>query len=105
LLSPTLRLDYSGLTIRLAARAGVPVQAHRKEWVEKGALFSYGADLAPIGRAGARYVDSLLRGTPPSKLPVEEVPTVDFAINLKTASMLGIKVPEEMIIRADEVYR
>jgi putative tryptophan/tyrosine transport system substrate-binding protein len=105
LLSPTLRLDYSGLTIRLAARAGVPVQAHRKEWVEKGALFSYGADLAPIGRAGARYVDSLLRGTPPSKLPVEEVPTVDFAINLKTASRLGIKVPEEMIIRADEVYR
>lgn len=105
LLSPTLRLDYSGLTIRLAARAGIPVQAHRKEWVEKGALFSYGADLAPIGRAGARYVDSLLRGTPPSELPVEEVPTVDFAINLKTASRLGIKVPEDMIIRADEVYR
>jgi putative ABC transport system substrate-binding protein len=105
LLSPTLRLNYSALTIKLARRAGIPVQAHRKEWVEKGALFSYGADLGPIGRAGARYVDSLLRGTPPDKLPVEEIPTVEFAINLKTASRLGIKVPQEMIIRADEVYR
>jgi ABC-type uncharacterized transport system substrate-binding protein len=105
LLSPTLRLNYSALTIQLAGRAGIPVQAHRKEWVEEGALYSYGADLAPIGRAGARYVDSILKGTPPSKLPVEEVPTVDFAVNLKTASKLGVKVPQDMIIRADEVYR
>ena len=65
LLSPSLRLNHSALTIRLAKRAGIPVQAHRKEWVEQGALFSYGIDLAPIGRAGARYVDSILRGTPP----------------------------------------
>jgi putative ABC transport system substrate-binding protein len=105
LLSPRLRLNFSALTIQLARRAGLPVQAHRKEWVEKGALFSYGADLGPVGRAGARYVDSILRGTSPADLPVEEVPTVEFAINLKTASRLGIKVPPDMIIRADQVYR
>lgn len=105
LLSPRLRLNLSALTIQLAERARVPVQAHRKEWVKAGALFSYGTDLGPVGRAGARYVDSILRGTSPAKLPVEEVPTVDFAINLKTASKLGIKVPPDMIIRADEVYR
>ena len=105
LLSTKLRLNFSSVTIRLAARARLPVQAHRKEWVEKGALFSYGADLRPIGRAGARYVDSILRGTRPADLPVEVVPTVEFAINLKTASRLGIRVPQAMIIRADEVYR
>ena len=105
LLSPRLRLNFSSLTIRLAARARIPVQAHRKDWVEKGALFSYGADLGPIGRAGARYVDSILRGTAPADLPVEEVPTVEFAINLKTAGRLAIKVPQDMIVRADEVYR
>jgi putative tryptophan/tyrosine transport system substrate-binding protein len=105
LLSPTLRLNYSGVTINFAQRAHIPVQAHRKEWVENGALFSYGADLGPIGRAGARYVDSLLRATPAAKLPVEEIPTIDFAINLKTANRLGIRVPEDMIIRANEVYR
>lgn len=105
LLSARLRLNHTALTIRLAKRARLPVQAHRKEWVEQGALFSYGIDLPLIGRAGARYVDSILRGTSPADLPVEEVPKVEFAINLETAGRLGIKVPQEMIIRADEVYR
>jgi putative ABC transport system substrate-binding protein len=105
LLSPSLRLNHSALTIRLANRAGLPVQAHRKEWVEQGALYSYGMDLDPIGRAGARYVDRILDGASPADLPVEEIPTVDFAINLETAGKLGIKVPQEMIIRADQVYR
>jgi putative ABC transport system substrate-binding protein len=105
LLSPSLRLNHSALTIRLSERAGLPVQAHRKEWVEQGALYSYGIDLDPIGRSGARYVDRILDGASPADLPVEEVPTVDFAINLATARKLGIKVPQEMIIRADQVYR
>ena len=105
LLSPTLRLNHTALTIRLAARARVPVQAHRRDWVEKGALFSYGADLRLIGRHGGRYVDSVLKGTSPADLPVETVEEVEFAINLKTASTLGIRVPQAMIIRADEVYR
>ncbi len=105
LLSPSLRLNHTALTIRLAKRARIPVQAHRKEWVEEGALYSYGIDLPLIGRAGARYVDSLLRGMSPADLPVQEIPEIELAINLDTAARLGIKVPREMIIRADEVYR
>lgn len=105
LLSPSLRLNHSAITIRLAKRAGLPVQAHRKEWVEQGALFSYGIDLVPIGAEGARYVDSILDGTSPADLPVDEIPETEFAINLATAGRLGIKVPQDMIIRADQVYR
>jgi len=105
LLSPSLRLNHSSLTIRLAERARLPVQAHRKEWVEEGALYSYGIDLPLIGRAGARYVDSILDGTSPADLPVEEISKIELAINLETAARLGIRVPQEMIIRADEVYR
>lgn len=105
LLSPSLRLNQSALTIRLARQAGIPVQAHRKEWVERGALFSYGIDLPLIGRAGARYVDAILRGAKPTDLAVQVIPKIEFAINLETAARLGIKVPQEMIIRADEVYR
>jgi putative ABC transport system substrate-binding protein len=105
LLSNNLRQNYSALTIKLAQRARLPVQGNRKEWTEQGALFSYGIDLAPLGRAGARYVDSILRGTSPADLPVEEFPETEFAVNLETASRLGIKIPQEMIIRADEVYR
>ena len=105
LLSPSLRLNHTAQTIELANKAKLPVQAHRKEWVEQGALFSYGIDLPLIGRSSARYVDAVLRGTPPSELTVEEVAKLEFAINLRTASALGIKPPQEIIIRADHVFR
>ena len=105
LLSPSLRLNHSKRTIELATDANLPVQAHRKEWVETGALFSLGVDVGPVGEAGARFVDAILTGTPPAELPVEEVPRVQFAINLETAKELGIPVPQEVIERADVVYR
>jgi putative ABC transport system substrate-binding protein len=103
LLSPSLRLNFSQRTIELAAEAGLPVQAHRREWVEKGALFSLGVDIGPVGAAGARYVDAILTGTPPAELSVEEVPRVEFAINLDRAGELDIQVPQEVIVRADVV--
>jgi putative ABC transport system substrate-binding protein len=105
LVSPALRLNRTRLTSRLARKAGLPIQAHRREWVEQGALFSYGIDTPLIGHEGARYVDSLLRGTPPADLPVDEISKIEFAINLKTAARLGIQVPQEMITRAEYVYR
>ena len=105
LLSPSLRLNFSSVTIELAKAAGLPVQAHRKEWVEQGALFSLGVDVGPVGTAGARYVDAILRGTPPSELPVQEVPRTQFAISLKRARELGITVPADVIDRADKVYQ
>ena len=104
LLSPSLRLNFSKRTIELATEANLPVQAHRKEWVEQGALFSLGVDVGPVGDAGARFVDSILRGTPPADLPVEEVPRIQFAINLARARELGIVVPPDVITRADVVY-
>lgn len=105
LLSSTLRLYHTALTLRLAKRAHLPVQAHRKDWVELGALFSYGSDLYPIGAEAAFYVDSILDGVPPSELAVQEIPDVTFAINLATARRLGIDVPKRRIIQADVVYR
>jgi putative ABC transport system substrate-binding protein len=105
LLSPSLRLSFSKRTIELAKEANLPVQAHRKEWVEQGALFSLGVDVGPVGYAGGRFVDSILRGTLPADLSVEEVPRVEFAINLARARELGITVPDDVITRADVVYR
>jgi len=81
------------------------VQAHRKEWLEKGALFSVGVDVGPVGTAAGRFVDSILRGTPPADLPVEEVRKTEFAINLARARELGIDVSPDVIARADKIYR
>jgi putative ABC transport system substrate-binding protein len=104
LLSPSLRLNHTALTIELASRSRLPVQAHRKEWVEQGALFSYGIDLPLIGRTAARYVDGILRGKAPGELPVQEVARIEFALNRETAAELGLTVPHDLIIRADERY-
>ena len=110
ILSPSLRLNFSKKILGLAAAANLPVQAHRKEWVDpqqndKGALFSLGVDLAPVGTAAARFVDSILKGAKPADLPAQEVPKVEFALSLKRAAELGIKVPADVISQADPVYR
>jgi putative ABC transport system substrate-binding protein len=105
LLSPSLRLNFSQAAIDLAIAANLPIQAHRKEWVKYGALFSLGVDVGPVGAAGARFVDAILKGTPPADLPVEEVPRVEFALNLKRAGELGIEVAQDVLDRVDVVYR
>jgi putative ABC transport system substrate-binding protein len=105
ILSPSLRLNFSKAIIELATEANLPVQAHRKEWLQQGALFSLGVDVGPVGDAGARFVDSILRATPPADLPVEEVRRIEFAINLGRAQELHIDVPQDVIDRADVVVR
>ena len=90
IVSPKILFNFTSELIRLARVAHLPVQANRKEWVEQGAFFSYGPDFELIGRHGARYVDSILRGRKPSKFTVEYIPQVKFAINLATARALGI---------------
>src|SRR4029077_2676463 len=98
ILSPSLRLTFSRTILGLAAAANLPVQAHRKEWVDpqlldpqlmgKGALFSLGVDVGPVGTAGARFVDSILKGVLPADLPPQEVPRVQFALSLRRAAEL-----------------
>jgi putative tryptophan/tyrosine transport system substrate-binding protein len=105
ILSPSLRLTMSNRTIELATEAHLPVQAHRSQWVKAGALFSVGVDVGPVGREGAGFVDSILRGASPADLPVGYVNKTQFALNLGTAEKLGIEVPQEVIDLAFPVYR
>ena len=90
-------LDRLGLEHRL------PYQAHRKEWVEQGALFCYAPDLAAVGVMAARYIDKILKGAKPADLPVEELTQYKLIINLKTAKVLGLTIPPSLLARADQV--
>jgi putative tryptophan/tyrosine transport system substrate-binding protein len=67
-----------------------------------GALLTYGVDTANYG-ALADYVDRLLRGAKVADLPFQEPTSIKLAVNLKTASALGITVPASLLARADEV--
>jgi putative ABC transport system substrate-binding protein len=110
ILSPSLRLNFSRKILGLAAAANLPVQAHRKEWVDPqkidhGALFSLGVDVGPVGAEGARVVDSILKGVQPADLPPREVKRIEFALSLRRAGELGIVVPDDVTTQADLVYR
>lgn len=74
-------------------------------WVEQGGLVSYGADYRAEGLQAARLVAKILRGAKPQDLPVESADKFDLAINVKTATQLGLAVPRKMLLRADQLQR
>ncbi len=99
----TLTTKFPSLILRLATERKLPLSLHRKDWAERGALFSYGPDYPAMGRDAARFVDRILRGARPADLPVEQITKVELVINLKTAKALGLAIPPSLLLRADEI--
>ena len=95
-----------GASIAQAVRkARVPAVFPWRGFHEYGVLMSYGPDPNELMRRGAYYVDKILKGAKPSDLPIEQVSKVDLVISLRVAREMGIKVPQELLYRADEVIR
>ena len=86
-----------------ALRNGLPSAFNQREFVEAGGLLSYGIDSSGTVLQSLAYVDRILRGARPADLPVELPSRYEFVVNLKTASALGIKVPQSVLLRADRV--
>jgi len=86
-----------------AAKHRLPTIYPFSECVEAGGLMSYAADLAPLWRRAAEYVDRILRGAKPGDLPVERPTKFDLVLNLKTAKALGLTIPPSLLARADQV--
>jgi len=87
----------------LAQAARIPVAYGIREHVAAGGLVSYGPSLSGNFRASARYVAQILKGMKPAELPVEQPTRFELVINRKTAESLGIKIPPDVLLRADEV--
>ena len=87
----------------LAIQHRLPTMFIFKSYVEVGGLMSYGVDTKPMWRRAAALVAKILRGTAPADLPVEQVSTFEFAVNLKTAKAIGVTLPTSILLRADEV--
>jgi putative ABC transport system substrate-binding protein len=89
--------------IELAAQYRLPAIYYFRYFASDGGLISYGPDEMDLFRRTAGYVDQILRGANPGDLPVQQPTKFELVINLKTAKVLGIAVPQALLVAADEV--
>jgi putative ABC transport system substrate-binding protein len=98
----TLFISYAREIAGFAIKQRLP-SSGMKEYAEAGGLFGYGASDAELYRRAAYFVDRLLKGTKPSALPFERATKFELVINLKTAKVLGMTIPQSVRLRADTV--
>ncbi len=91
--------------VDLAAKNRLPGIFEWREFAEAGGLLSYGTNITAMHRRLATYVDRILKGAKPADLPVEQPTKFELVINLKTAKALGLKIPQSLLVRADQVIQ
>jgi len=99
---PLMNTNRTRINI-LAVGARLPTMHSFREYVEAGGLMSYGANVPDLLRRAADFVDKILRGAKPADLPVEQPTKFDLILNLTTAKVLGLTIPDSFLLRADEV--
>src|SRR5205823_6428986 len=89
----------------LAVQHRLPAIAAFKEYPQAGLLMSYGPNLSDINRRAGGYVDRILKGAKPGDLPIELPNKFELVVNLNSAKLLGLAIPQSVLLRADEVIQ
>jgi putative tryptophan/tyrosine transport system substrate-binding protein len=87
----------------LALSARLPTIFPTRDFLKAGGLMSYGPSYLALFRRAADFVDKILRGTKPGDIPVEQPTKFELVINLKTAKALGLTIPHNLLVLADDV--
>jgi putative ABC transport system substrate-binding protein len=87
----------------LALDNRLPTMFSLREYAEAGGLMSYGENIADFFHHAAFYVDKIFKGAKPGDLPIEQPTRFNLVINRKTADALGLTIPPQLYIFADEV--
>lgn len=96
-------LHNRALIMDFATKYHLPGVYAYLELVEAGGLMSYGPSYADMHKRAATYVHKILKGAKPADLPVEQPTKFNLVVNLKTAKAFGLKIPQSLLLRADEV--
>lgn len=91
--------------LNLLAKLRVPAIFESKDWVQAGGLISYGPESDDVIRRAAAQLVKILKGAKPSDIPVEQPTKFEMLINLKTAKEIGLAIPPNLLVRADQVIR
>jgi putative tryptophan/tyrosine transport system substrate-binding protein len=101
--SNPLFLENKLTSSALALKARLPDMNLYREEVAAGGLLSYGPSFPDLFRRAAELVDKILRGANPADIPVEQPTKFNLVVNLKTANALGLTIPHNLLVLADEV--
>ena len=97
-----VNFKYLQPIVDFALKRRLPSLYDERLFVESGGLLSYGPNFVDLFRRAATYVDKILKGTKASDLPVEQPIKIELVINLKTAKLLGLTIPQSMRDRGFE---
>ena len=87
----------------IALKHRIATVSEQREFATLGGLLTYGPSVFDVTRRMAHYMDKILKGTKPADIPVEQPTKFVLTVNLKTGKALGLRVPESLLLRADEV--
>jgi putative ABC transport system substrate-binding protein len=100
--SPLMTAESSRIA-NLALRHRIPAIFPERRFLEAGGLISYGPSLPIMYRQAAVYIDRILKGAKPAELPIEQPTLFTLVVNRRSAKLLGLSLPEAMLVRADEI--
>jgi putative ABC transport system substrate-binding protein len=83
----------------------LPAISPFRRFADAGGLMSYGPDFDNFRRRAAAFVDQILKGAKAGDLPIERPTKHEMVINARTATTLGLRIPQALLMRADEVIR
>ena len=96
-------LTHRQRVVDLAARHRLPAIYQVREFVDAGGLMSFGLNIERLEQRTAEYMHRIFQGKKPMELPVEQPTHVELVINRRTATTLGIAIPRDLLLRAEEV--
>ena len=102
-LSAPMLFTHRKRVVELAAQSRLPAMYAIQGFLDVGGLMFYGESLPDMARRAAVFAEKIFKGAKPGDLPVEQATKFELIINLKAAKVLGIRIPQSLLARADGV--